>query len=272
MTKLSISQAWSETGAFLARESRLILPIALLFLFIPGVLAELFRPHPDVQPGPAEALGQLLLMLTGLVLGLIAVLAITHLALRPGASVAEALQVGLRRFFPLFLTSLLLGLVFGIVGAILLVALGGETIASGRPIDPANMPPEIRLAFSLLMVTAFLISVRLFLLAPVATSEPTGPISMIRRSWRLTGPQYWKLLGAFLLLLLVAGIVVVALTSLLGVLVALIVGIPQWGSPAWTIIAVFGILLQTLFTTLVVVLAARIYLQLRGTSASDAFA
>jgi len=272
VAKLSIGQAWSETGSFLARESRLILPIALLLLVIPGIVVELFRTQPGVEPEVGESLLQLVMMLASLVLGLIAVLAITHLAISPGASVGEALQAGRRRFLPLFLSTLLLGLAFAAVGILILSLTGGDAIASGAQIDPANLPPGLALGFFILSVTAILFWVRFMLATPVAAAEPAGAIAIIRRSWRLTGPHYWKLLGTFFLLLLVSSIAIFALTRMFGILAALAIGFPSWGSPSWLVIQVVSILLQSVFTVLLVVLAARIYLQLRGPDGPERFA
>ena len=41
MANLSITTAWNETVAFIAREARLVLPIAFLLLALPGAAMQL---------------------------------------------------------------------------------------------------------------------------------------------------------------------------------------------------------------------------------------
>lgn len=270
VAKLSITQAWSETGGFLGREGRLILPIALLLLVIPAIVLTLLTPPPSADPGGLQLAFLFVLNLLNLALGLIAVIAITHLAMRRGASVGEALQAGARRFLPLLAATLLIVLAIMIVLVPLLVVAVPDLASGARP--PSQLPASAAPILLIAMLSMLLLWIRLMLMTPVATAEPGGPIAIIRRSWTLTSAHYWKLLGVSLLLGLVLFTAVVAFTSVFGVLVVLLAGPVVPGSTSATIIAVISSLLQAVVTVVFAVWIARVYTQLRGENTSDVFA
>ena len=204
MTNLSITTAWNETAAFVRREAGLILPDAVLLIALHGAAMQLAMP----VAGPAQTpeLGLWLLLLPVVVVAsLVGTIAITYLALRPGASVAEALQVGLRRFVILLGASLLIafGMMLVLVPLILIFA-GGGALAGG---DAAAMAGSMMLVFLVFLVVAIALWVRLMMMTPVTAAEAVGPIGIIRRSWQLTAGHFWKLLG-FVLLLILATLVV----------------------------------------------------------------
>jgi hypothetical protein len=86
------------------------------------------------------------------------------------------------------------------------------------------------------------------MVTPVATAEPVGPIGALRRSWALTRGHYWRLLGTFLLLLLVATVAILALSSTLGIVLVLLAGPPEPGNLTWMVTALVSVLFQTLMT------------------------
>jgi hypothetical protein len=270
--KLSISRAWSETGAFLAKEARLVLPIALLLLAIPAMASELILPEPAATPSAGRALLQLTLLLVNIAAGLVGVVAITNLALRPGTSVGEALRTGLRRFPPLFVASLMIGLGFVLIAFVVILLFAGAAMEGAVPPDPRNLPPSFSVVILLLTVLGLALWIRFMMVTPVATAEPVGPIGALRRSWALTRGHYWRLLGTFLLLLLVATVAVLALSSTLGIVLVLLAGPPEPGNLTWTVSALVSVLFQTLMTVVLGVLAARVYRQLAGEDASTVFA
>ena len=264
MAKLSISNAWNETSLFLGREARLVAPIALLLIAIPGIAVQLLGPQDNANPGAAELILGLVLLFASTIAGLIGAIAITHLALRPGASVREALGVGLRRFFPLLVSSLLIGLVFGILAILLLTLLAGSVLERGV-INPAEMVTTLMPIVVILTILGVALWVRFMLMTPVVTAEPVGPIGIIRRSFALTSGHYWRLLGMVLLLLLVAVVTLIAVSLVLGISLALLFGPPVPGSATWIINGIISTLFQTILTVILAVLVARIYAQLSGT-------
>jgi hypothetical protein len=270
--KLSISRAWTETGSFLAKEARLVLPIALLLLAIPAMAAELLSPEPSASPTGIDIAWRLVLVVLNLIAGLIGVVAITHLALKPNTSVGEALRMGVRRFPPLFLASLLIGLAFFAIAFVVILIFAGAAMQGAAPPDPRNLPPSFGLVILLLIALGLALWIRFMMVTPVATAEPVGPIAALRRSWALTRGHYWRLLGAFLLLLLVALIAIFALSATIGIVLVLLAGPPEPGNATWTVAALISVLLQTLLTVVLAVLVARVYRQLAGEDASTVFA
>ena len=264
MTALSINRAWNETAAFLGREARLVLPIALLLVFLPGIASALLIPPEGVAPTIAQAVIGLLLALVTLVTTLIAGIAISHLALRPGASVGEALQTGGRRFGPLFGASVLIAIPLVFVFFILIMIAAPLFLIGGQTISPAAMITTLAPVVVLVALAMLAIWAKLLLMTPVAAAERVNPIEIIRRSWTLTRGHYWKLFGTFLLVLLVSGLVVGAITNVFGSLIALTLGQPAWGNLSYTVISLLQALLQTVVTTITIVLVARIYAQLSG--------
>ena len=264
MAQLSISKAWTETGAFLARESRLVLPIALLLVAIPPAASGLFGSPPGVQPTLAQATIDLLLAIVTVVASLIAGVAISHLALRSGASVGEALQRGSKRFLSLLGVALLITIPLLLIAFLLIAAIGPSSAVMQQPIDPYNLPPELASVLIILAIIVLAFWVKISMTTPIAAAERGGPITILRRSWRLTSGHYWKLLGTFLLLMIVASLVIMGISLGIGLIVLLVSGPPLPGGASFTIMVLIDALLQAIVATVLVVLIARIYAQLAG--------
>ena len=90
MAKLSISQAWDESRAVLARDGKLIGAVALALFVLPGIVLDLFMPEapagqfPPAGPWMAVAAVAILMSLVGQ-------LAIIRLAMGPHLTVGEAI-------------------------------------------------------------------------------------------------------------------------------------------------------------------------------------
>jgi hypothetical protein len=105
-------------------------------------------------------------------------------------------------------------------------------------------------------------------MAPVAAAEPVGPTAIIRRSWRLTSGQFWKLLGFLLLMIVVLLVLLAVIASVLGILVTMVAGQAQPGSLGSFLVQLVAGILQAVWTTYLIVLVARIYVQLSGSVGS----
>ena len=262
MASLSITRAWNETSEFVRREAGLLLPIAFMFFALPNAVLQLFRPDP-AEPIAEQVRAVLALLPFSMVagaIGLIGTIALTHLALQPGASVAEALRVGVRRFLPVLAAGLIVGL--GLVAAIvLLIVLLG---AVGAPAGPESLV-RTALPFVLLLLLGFIgLWIRLMLMTPVGTVEAAGPIAIIRRSWDLTAGHFWKLL-AFVVLAMIATIVIfMVVLFIAGILIFLVAGAPEHLSAAMIMMLIVTAVLQTVFAVFAVTIIARIYAQLAG--------
>ena len=111
--------------------------------------------------------------------------------------------------------------------------------------------------FLLLVLPAFLVFVRLSFAAIVLVVEGHRGTKAVGRSWRLAKGHFWRLFGALILAMLIAGIVS-AIVAIPGELIATALG-PQ----GWPVLALgnsLAVVLVTPFSTLIIVL---LYFDLR---------
>lgn len=270
MANLSITEAWNETADFVRREARLLFPVAFLLVALPGAVLQLFMPQPPA-PGELPDAGLWLVFLPlAAMLAMIGTIALNYLALRPGASVGEALQVGARRFIFLFAASLLVALAAIVLAIPLIVVAGGLAFAAGPA--AAGSAALASLLLVAMIVAMLAIWARLLLMTPVAAVEEAGPIRIIRRSWDLTRGHFWRLLAFALLVLVAAGVAMGVVSLLVGIVVTLLAGPPEPLTLSAILMALVAALLQALFTMIFATLIARIYTQLAGQPRSDVFA
>jgi ABC-type Fe3+ transport system permease subunit len=268
MATLSISQAWNETAAFIRRESGLILPIAFLLLAVPSAALQLAMPTPQAPGQTPEAGAWLILLPIVMIASIVGTIAISYLALRPGASVGEGLQVGTRRFIPVFLASLIIGLAAILVMVPLFLIAGLGSVASGTP--PSGGAVALFILFFLVIGLVFW--VRLMLITPVAAVEKAGPIEIIKRSWGLTRGHFWRLLGLVLLLMVVFIVVMVALSAIIGIFVFMLAGRPEPGSTSQILMTIISGLLSAAFSAVFITMIARVYAQLAESTPTEIFA
>jgi hypothetical protein len=262
MRKLSISQAWDETRAILARDGRLFVSVALALIVLPQTIL-------GVVGLPQQSEGGILsrvLFLLALLIGFTAQLALNRLAMSPPITVGAAISRGFKRLLSLVPALLLVGTLLLIVIALIATVL----LAMGSIQMPvANQPPTPGL-LAMIAIPAVLISAIFQLCVPVAAKEDGGPIHLVRRSWSLGVRNYWRLLAFVVLILLAAGIAVLVGQIVVGSLVVLALGKPDAGSLAALIYALLVALIQSAFTVVGSVMLARIYLQLASASESGA--
>lgn len=262
--KLSITTAWNETAAFVAREAQLVLPIGFLLMALPGALLQLVMPVP--APGQLPQAGLWMAAVpVAILVSLVGTLAVTLLALRPGTSVGEALQHGLRRLLPVFLALLLVSFGAAIATLPILLLFGLVAMAAGTPAIAA-------LAFFALLPLALILWARLSLVTPVAAAEPIGPIAILQRSWALTRGHFWTLLGFLALMVLVMLVISIAVSAIGGILIFLVAGPPEPASLAFYLMLIVSALVQAVLSTVFAVMVARVYAQLAGDGQVGVFA
>lgn len=275
MVKLSISRAWEEGSRFGAREFGLLFPIAFLMLALPAILINLLVPQEQSQAFSEmvewvrrNGIGMLVLIsvviaLIQLVFNTLGSLAITYLALRPGASVAESFAVARRRLLPTVAAALIVAMLsFGMLIPFWLLAGGMD------PNQPPNISPgaAMGLLFALLamMVAIVALAARLLPLTSVGAAERLGPIAMLNRSWSLTRGHFWRLLGTLILLGLAYIVISGAIAAILGLLILGTLGNPETSRSAAFVINLLGGLLTSAAAVFVLPFFARIYAQLSG--------
>ena len=253
MHKVSISQAWDESRAVLARDGSLIATVALALVVLPSVAVSVLLPEASVG-------GQLsnvwrAIVLVAFLISFVGQLSIVRLAMGPHITVGEAIRHGASRVLPYLGAFLLWVVPFVLVGSVP-YKMAGEN--GGQP--------TVIAALLLLAVTALacFVVVRLLLLGPVATAEPIGPIKIIRRSWDLTAGNWWRLFGFVLIFAVGALAVIWSVTAVLGIISRLWLGqVPRASVSGLVILLVVQAITSALYVVLFV-MQARIYTQLSG--------
>ena len=257
MRALSISAAWDETKAILARDGRLLASVALALIALPSAISGLVNPS-----GLADATTPAWVTAIAIFAALVALagqLALIRLALGPSVTVGGAIGHGIRRLPVYFVAVLLLVILLLIVG----VPLGALLVAAGVPLD-THAPPSAPLVIAALFYVALIcfLGVRMILSAPVASAEAAGPITILRRSWELTAGHWWRLFGFIFMFFIAAVVVLIAIGSAVGVVLGLIFGGIEPLSLSALILALVQAFLNAVLTTVFAVMLARIYVQL----------
>lgn len=267
MRRLSISLAWEQTKSCLAADGPLLASVAAALIVLPVAVLNVISPGGISLEGSAPP-SLLVLPLIIIVLLLLAQLAIVRLAIGPSVSVGDAIAHGLRRLPVYFAANLLVGValfVFILLCATVLLGAGVPMSGNSVPLSPA----VVVVAIVVIAIYCFA-WVRFFAMAaPVACAEAAGAIAIIRRSWELTAGHTWRLLGFLLLFLVGASIVILAITSVAGIVAQLLIGpIEPLSGSALLVGLVDGVANGAVIAILTVMLA-RIYVQLAGRGSID---
>jgi hypothetical protein len=257
--RVSVDQAFLWSQRFVAREWRLLLPVALAFLALPALLVDLLAPAAirDVIT-PLENLqsGTMRVSPAGLALQFVIILlscagqlALLALALIPRISVREALGVAFTRLGNLIIT----GLIFFCLVAVVLVA--AVMLLSLTGLAAADMQ---KIMVGVMLAVMLFLWVRLGMIGPLLVEKALGPVAAISRSWALTRGVFARLLGAIAIYTFGAGVVVFALSSALGTILTLggkLLGQPETGLVLANvvfrvIVAAAGVGLQVLIVAL----------------------
>ena len=257
--KLSIGKAWEETSAFLAREARLVAPVALALFAFPSVLADWAYPG-----GNAGAATGWLVMLVLMVM-LVGQMTIVLLANGWRGSIGEAMGKAAKRL-PVLIGALLI--VFFPVIVVAVVGFGAS-LASAGITDPAALTPETiarlpNIGWLLLFLTLFFIfaGVRLFPASAIAASETLGAVKLLGRSWALTKGVFWRLLVLVLLLGIVAIVLDLAVTVVVGSIATLTAGEPKAFNLSALLVGLASGLIGAIVSTVSAAMVGRVYAQL----------
>ena len=251
MAKMSVSNAWDETRQLLRAEGRLLAAVALALVFLPAVIVSVVDPTISPTTISATDGGSWLLVIAALV-ALVGQLAIVRLALSPRTSVREAIVHGAQRM-PFYLAATL------IWAAPLLIAF----ILVMRPMmqDPKSVSGGVILAGFILLGAMIYLMVRMILNSAVASAERIGPVAILRRGWALSRGHWWRLFGFILLFSIAAGIFLLAVAALGGLLARLLFGDIEPFSLAALVSAGFAEFASAAVTVVLTVMLARLYAQ-----------
>ena len=260
MAKLSISRAWDEARATLAANASLLSTIGLAMFVLPGVVGELITPAaPEGQLPPLGAWTVVAVIVV--LIALVGQLAVIRLAIGSRSTVGEAIGHAARRAPVYFAATLIWILPFLLLGAVLIGMIAR---------NPATASPGVILALFLLACVMLFFAIRMLMTSAVASAESHGPGRIIRRSWQLTAGNFWRLLVFFLLFIITLVVAAIAIGSIAGVIAELLLG----GNEPMTVGALFIALVTQLVSAAVsvvlMVMLARIYVQLAGDGAVEA--
>ena len=260
MANLSISKAWDEARETLGRNASLLTTVALALFVLPGVVND--DVTPAAPPGEIPTLGTwTIVTVVALLIALVGQLAVIRLAIGSRLTVGEAIGHGARRAPAYFVATIIWILPFLIIGALLF-----GMVAK----DPTNAPPAAAFALLLLACVMLFFAIRMLMTSPVASAEPVGPVAIIKRSWEMTRGNWWRLFAFFLLFVIAVLVAVTAVGAVAGIIAELVLG----GDEPLTVGALFVALLTQLVSAAVsvvlMVMLARIYVQLAGDGAAEA--
>jgi len=260
VAKLSISRAWDEARATLGTNAGLLTTIGLAMFVLPGVIGEMITPAaPEGQLPPFGAWT----VVAGIVvlIALVGQLAVIRLAIGSRSTVGEAISHAARRAPAYFAATLIWILPFLLIGAVLFGLIAR---------NPATASPGVILALFLLACVMLFFAIRMLMTSAVASAEDAGPVRIIRRSWQLTAGNFWRLLVFFLLFIITLMVAAIAIGSIAGIIAEVVLG----GKDPMTVGALFIALVTQVVSAAVsvtlMVMLARIYVQLAGDGAAEA--
>jgi hypothetical protein len=260
MSKLSLSLAWDETKAILARDGQLFGAVALALFVLPGLIVNVSVPatkSAELPPaGPWVAIAVIAFLIS-----LVGQLSVIRLAMGPHVSVGEAIAHGSRRLA-------------SYVGAVLIwivpILLIGSVLYAAVKVNGDRPSLAAAIAFIILFVSGTFLAVRLVLSSAVASAETAGPVHILRRSWDLSGGNWWRLF-VFLLSFGVGALCLLwAVESILFLLARVLFQDSGPLSVGGLLVAIVAQLLSAAISVVFFVMLARIYVQRSGESGVQA--
>lgn len=274
MSKLSLSVAWDETRAILARDGRLFGAVALALLVLPAAVLGAFYPGGlggalfMAIEGSSLPLS-LLLILVFLVIAT-GQLAVTRLAIGPSVTVGGAISHAVRRLPAYIAVALIVG---AAIMAVMFIAATAIAVIVGAPATEAELaksPLVVVAVVVLFAVYLFLLTRIVSLSAAIATTEDGGPIHIIRRSWAITSGNFWRLLGYLVIYFIGTAIAVFAILSISALVFSLLFGRVEPMSASALLLSIVSALLNGCLILILALMLARIYVQLSGAASTQA--
>lgn len=261
MSAISISSAWDDTKALLARDGRLFASVALALIVLPAVVMGVVDPRVNAGDA-APAWFNVLIVIISLI-SLAGQLALIRLALGPSVTVAGAISHGFGRVVRYVLALILLFL--ATVGLTLPFAFAAA--AMGMSIEPGTEPlvtGPILILILVYLLALLALATRFLMAMPVASIEEDGPLGLLKRSWALTAGHWVKLFAFLIIFLIGAAVVLLSVQMVIGSLTALMFGARGPMSLAALIESLVQAVATGIFSVLFTLMLARIYIQLSG--------
>lgn len=255
-----IGDIWDRTVDVLRGRAGILATIAALTIVLPAVVGTAVRllvatRDPWLVLVPAVSLASVVLMILG-------VLAMTAVASDPAVDRAGAFRIAVQRLLPALGIVVALMVIAGVLltPAVVLMALAGVSVnKAGGVVVPAvgtGLTAAAALAFLATVALGLWVSARIVPLFGIVVNERCG-LGALRRSFALSRGATLRLIGVLLLYVVVAFVVALAATSVVGVVAGLTLG--RESVVAALIIATVSAIVSALTTVVQSVFYARFY-------------
>lgn len=268
---LDMSAAWSDGLAKVKANFQLLAIVGGVFFLLPAIVMGFVLPdamaavsQPSFDPDAAEKLlaslgpsffGMYAIAIVATFIGYVAMMALMSDRSRP--TVGEAIGRGLKAF------PTMMAVLIAFMLAYILLALAVGLVAGGLGLISSTLAGiAVFIGIVGVLVGVALIATRMSMSMPVIALEDTlNPVTVLKRSWTMTKPVQWPLLGFFVLLTVGYMVIAIVLSLVVGLAIAAI------GSPVLSGIfnGVIGTIVAMIFTGVV----AAVYDQLNGGSAAS---
>lgn len=262
---VKMGNVWDRTMEVLNGRGGMLAGIAVLTLFVPGVISAAYAAY--ATPGTATAAIGALLALATSVAALWGQLYVIAAASDPGTDRATARRGANGRLLPALLLALALVaimLVALLPAAVLLAMAGFDFAALSQGATQGTVAPGPALLASLYAIVVLIVMLfagaRLLPLYAVVLHERLG-LGAIARSWRLTRRHTWRLVGVVLLFLIVLMIATSAAQSVGGLVFRIILGADARATVTF-VAAVIAQAVSTALTLIAIVFSAQLYVAL----------
>ncbi|TFI57846.1 hypothetical protein E2493_12695 [Sphingomonas parva] len=243
--KFSYSAVWDDAVQLFRSHGSLIVALAGVFIFLPGLLTAALLPQPQ-----AQTVDQLM----------------------------EAMRAYVQFAWPWVLLETLVNMI-GTIAILRLIfprqtSTVGAVIAASLPLVPTYFVAAILsnitvgLGLLLFIIPGIYLLGRLTPVGPVIVAEERrNPIDALRRSFQITAGKGWAVAGLVLIVAIAGVIVMVVANNLIGLVLLLIAGQKIGGF----LTLIVGAITAAAFTTLLVLLYAAIYRRLAEPTSAEVF-
>jgi hypothetical protein len=194
MSRVSFTEVWDQTRAFVVKELPLLAPVALTCFAVPLLLLSMVMPPAPAVDAPPPVGTWLLWPIPLFIIEIFGWLTLVALALVPAISVGEAMRRALTRL------PIALGVLTVLIAAGFILLIGvGIVVAMMSMLAGSGKNATLSLTVALLVTVMLVAMTRLSVLWPAVVDRHDGPLTTLRRALRLTAGEFWHLLGLLLL-------------------------------------------------------------------------
>lgn len=261
---VDMGNIWDRTTAFIGQHASIVVPIALLALLLPTAASNVVWSAAQQCDGTVSPLAAAIVSVVLVLPTLWAQLALTALVLNPAGGGGGARGAATAAFGRAIVVMLAVFAAFAVASAplIWMMHAGGITVVhtgcDAGPETAGHGGWSTTIYGIVLAIVVALVSVRLTMLYPVVVAEQRG-IAAIGRAFRLSRGIVWRLIGVWLVFVLVYAIASLAVSTAFGAVLRLLA--PDAGPFAATsiLLVVLVACVRTAFTVIVATFAASLY-------------